>query len=530
MPLDKDLYRIAFGENLDDIKCPTTDSILAEWKKEQSSKYPLITLGDIADGKFLLTEEERSAHLHILGAPNEGKSKFIELLMRHDIDAGYGCCILDPTVGGKTAYAILRYCASIGKENVLLIDPTLRYGLKREEGGRGFTVCGINPITNAPAEVTAEKLMDISRILWDESEQRTANIETYLRAIVKVLASYKAEPLTLAEMRFFEHFAGNTQRYQILSALRPQDRNRQILEEAFADKNLYKTEYRSTFKRLQPFLQETLTLMLGTQKAIDFQKVISEGWVLIVNLSPLSIWGRKHSRLLGTIILNELIHSINHLQNFYEVKPYYMYIDEVGEFATPKLQWLLDYGRHLNLRLTLGHQGLGQIVDKSVRDSIMRSAKHKVVFHTASDDDQRIMMSHIFHSGMERQAKVANRKLRQGQAIIALDKEDPVVLNVEKIPTDDLDITNEELDEYIFNTIYTQECYSTPQEIKQEINARFTKPGGGDFGRPEDNNLMDTPGGPSKGDSTSASKGPSPGQTGKSAKSYFAKRKTKKDI
>ena len=205
--MNKELYKLLTGKNLDDsLKRPTLKGELKKWKKQQTSDYPLLTLGDIADGKFLLSEEERTAHLHILGAPNEGKSKFIELLMRHDIDAGRGCCILDPTVGGRTAYSILKYCASIKKDNVLLIDPTLRYGQSREDGGRGGTVCCINPLTNAPPEITAEKMMDVSRVLWDESESRTANVETYLRAIIKVLAGYKAERLTLAEMRFFEHY------------------------------------------------------------------------------------------------------------------------------------------------------------------------------------------------------------------------------------------------------------------------------------------------------------------------------------
>src|SRR5690242_18450654 len=87
-----------------------------------ASGYPLRELGWAADAQMFLTEEARESHLHILGAPGQGKSKFLELLIRQDIDRGYGCCLLDPN-RGDTVYSVLRYCAKIGHDKVLLIDP-----------------------------------------------------------------------------------------------------------------------------------------------------------------------------------------------------------------------------------------------------------------------------------------------------------------------------------------------------------------------------------------------------------------------
>ena len=40
------------------------------------------------------------------------------------IDKGFGLCLIDPSDKGDTANNVLDYCASIGYEKVILIDPT----------------------------------------------------------------------------------------------------------------------------------------------------------------------------------------------------------------------------------------------------------------------------------------------------------------------------------------------------------------------------------------------------------------------
>lgn len=59
--------------------------------QEERSNYPLRELG-YGEGTVLLSEEDRESHIHVLGSPGEGKSKFLELLLRQDIDNGYGAC------------------------------------------------------------------------------------------------------------------------------------------------------------------------------------------------------------------------------------------------------------------------------------------------------------------------------------------------------------------------------------------------------------------------------------------------------
>src|SRR5687767_7850413 len=109
------LFRLRMKKSFQDwTRIPTAESVIARKRREATSNYPVRSLGWASDGDTLLTEEDRESHIHILGAPGEGKSKLLELLVRQDIDRGYGCCLLDPSDNGETAYKVLKYCIKKG--------------------------------------------------------------------------------------------------------------------------------------------------------------------------------------------------------------------------------------------------------------------------------------------------------------------------------------------------------------------------------------------------------------------------------
>jgi hypothetical protein len=64
---------------------PSVDASFDKILKAKRSEFPLIRLGWSQEGEVLLTEEERK-HFHVIGLPGTGKSKLLELLIRHDID------------------------------------------------------------------------------------------------------------------------------------------------------------------------------------------------------------------------------------------------------------------------------------------------------------------------------------------------------------------------------------------------------------------------------------------------------------
>jgi hypothetical protein len=77
------------------------------------SKYPLRTLGQSQDGGLDLSEENRQAHIHILGSTREGKGKFLEMLLTQDM-GNFGATLLDPSDNGATAYSVLKWAMAQG--------------------------------------------------------------------------------------------------------------------------------------------------------------------------------------------------------------------------------------------------------------------------------------------------------------------------------------------------------------------------------------------------------------------------------
>lgn len=464
--LDKILFKRITGKSLDDFHVPTHEELCRQAEKQFQSKYQLRELGLSQNGKRWFTEEDREAHIHILGSPGEGKSKFLEHLIRQDIQRGYGACLLDPSDNGDTAYKILRYCAKIGFEKVCLIDPHHRYGYFS-------TVPCINPLhEGAPPSAVIGDMMDTVRTLWGTKDfAETARIQKYLPAVIYALlkGSY-----TLHESLFFTDHSNRyytSRRMEMLEKLHPADRYRINLEEVFKSRAFYMNEFASTIRRIEPFLEDTMKLIFGGKDAIPFEKMISEGWLILLNLDPQGIFGQEHQRLIGTVIINEITHAIHRLREHGWKGVYYLYIDEVGDYATPKLAYLLDKKRKSGLRVTLAHQGFDQIGDSQVLSSIYRSTKTKVLFNTKDPSDQKKMIAMMYGGELNsEQTRYALMKLKKQHAVIKVNKEDPVTVRIPDVP--DLDINLDVLKDFI-SKLYRQPWYHHPETVLQEINARF---------------------------------------------------------
>jgi len=91
-----------------------------------------LTLGTTKRGKLRLTDEERSWHLQVLGGSGRGKSSLLESMIRQDILALRGLCLIDPH--GTLADDILAWCASrrVNEARKIHVIDAGRFGVERE--------------------------------------------------------------------------------------------------------------------------------------------------------------------------------------------------------------------------------------------------------------------------------------------------------------------------------------------------------------------------------------------------------------
>jgi len=344
-----------------------------------------------------LSEKERSTHMHIIGATGTGKSKFIEHLVRQDIKEKRGLCLIDPT--GELYFNIVRWLASWNFDRqVILFHPAVE-----------DITLGFNPLKRLTSSFDAQRdsiVKAIAGVWGSEDMSRTPLLKRALKAIFHVLlekqftfleAQYLITPHD-PEVREFltrgiqDYFI--SKEWEYFNDLKPRQ---------------YYEEFGSAVNRLAEFLSSPLIKrILGQDQAtIDFKKIMDEGHILLVNLSPVRMFygdnepiepafSFDNARLLGSLISNNLFEMCRLRPK--GSRPFYTYIDEFGLFVNDDIGHTLDYGRKHGLHMTLAHQHLAQLSEENpkVYKSVMADARTKVVFGGLAPDDADILAQQIF--------------------------------------------------------------------------------------------------------------------------------------
>jgi hypothetical protein len=479
------IEQLILGKKLKDIyHVPTAKQTTNRLTQKLLSKHPVRDLGwSENEGPIPLTEEDRESHIHILGSPGEGKSKFLELLLRQDIDNGYGACLLDPSDNGDTCYKILKYAISKGYEKIVLIDP-------HDVWEYGF-VPTINPVHyRAPGEAVAGDLMDVMRVLWNVSDfSKTGIIEDYLPSIFTALHAAK---MTLAESRWFrkDFPVCRNRRDRIVSHLNEYDDDRMTLEEVFSKPALFNGDYRSTTRRLKLFNNRILEHMLGSTNGtfdaegkyhqkwgLNFLDLVSKGYVILVNLDAAGgVWGEQHQKFLGTLIMSEIQYAVSRLRNNGWHGRYYLYVDEVGLFATRKLANFLYHKRKSGLIVTSAHQSFDQFDSadsKYFLGAVRNASKIKGLFFTKNEADVRLMMKDLGFGGelQDREVAYTLRQTPKQNCYLSINKLSPVKVRLQDVP--DVKVSAKELTEWKEQHYKTNPWYRPLTAVREEINHRF---------------------------------------------------------
>jgi hypothetical protein len=459
-----DFFKMMHGKTIDELgrELPDATDTVDRAVRQLKSRYPLRLLGKSQEGDQYISEEEREANYHILGAPGEGKSKFLEYNIRQDIKLGNGLCLLDPSEFGDTCKKVLRYCALKGIKNVVYIDPaTIR---------KGKVAC-IQPLNPKYSKESVEGVMEaVNNVFGVGRDTETPRIRKYLPAVLRLLIKNK---LTLYESQIFRRYI-DLKRMPIVGF----DNDSLTLKDAFRSPYTFENFFSSTVNRFDLFWQEPLSLMLGADTGIDFIKMIRDKWIILVNLHSSTAFTETESRLLGILVVSQIIQAVDTLRNNHWKGVYYLYMDEAGRYATPQIEPLLTYKRKTGLRLMLAHHYFGQFDNKKVLNAIKQGARIKIMFNTPSPDDRLEMVRDLGYGGdiPPMLASYANQDLPKQYAIVKKNKESPVRIKVPNVP----DVTREQvsdqkLKDYI-ESLEAQPWYFSEKEIKDQINARQITP------------------------------------------------------
>ena len=337
----------------------------------------------------------RATHMHVIGSSGRGKSKHLEYLVRQDINAGHGLCVIDPH--GGIVENIIQWAAFHQRRNhrkIMVIE------LANEDWRFGF-----NPLADdgyTTKEVKAEEMMGIISAVWgDEDSNKTARLEKWATNVFYACAELE---LSMADAQTFVDPSDpdKLRRYAGENLQNPyyKDQISRLVAIAKTPSRFldWTESTESRFARLlrSSQVRESLSLVEGT---IDFRAAMEEGHVILVNLQPRGKLSAKSGHAFGRMLIRDLVNvALSRDKEFPEARPFYLYCDECYHLLGDDTETMLDETRKYGLHTILSHQRLGQLgePDGSLYNAVMNGAQTKAVFGVLDPRDATTLAQYLY--------------------------------------------------------------------------------------------------------------------------------------
>ena len=351
---------------------PTPDELALGWAAgmDETENRPVHQLKGVS-------QDHRDAHFYVVGATRSGKTKFLESLIKQDIENGLGFGVIDPH--GDFTEDIKGYLHLLHKDEpdflrdkVVLIDPT----------DKDLSVA-FNPLERTGKESAAAIALELTEAfkkIWLDSWG--ARMEDLLKNSLIALVENN---LTLAELPLF--LTNSEVRRKVLDKVNHAV-CRQYFERFGSLRRTTQDEWmESTLNKVNAFLfEDHLRQMLASPKSsFNLRQIMDEGKILLVKLDK----GRFKSNadLLGSLLLAKIQAAAFARTDMpvSERRRFYLYIDEFQNFATDSFITMLAEAAKYKLILLLAHQNLAQL-PASLRASILGNCGLQAYFRISRDD------------------------------------------------------------------------------------------------------------------------------------------------
>jgi hypothetical protein len=329
--------------------------------------------------------------MFVPGRTGTGKTTFLEFLIRQDIRNGRGVCLLDPhgDIYRKTlTYIAARRYGSLW-DKTYLIDPNeddYRVGLNYldipgtgEDKRVGLVMEGFYKVMGhgtAEAKPLLERWANAAIKPLIAAGLTLAELYPFLTdpAFRQAVLKYTRDPFTLAEWQYFEMELQN-----------PRDRNVELL---------------AVLNRASKFARDQrMRQIVGQANSVDWERVLNEKGIVLVNLLPGPNVSREQSRMLGIIIIHQLINAAKHRPKGDYRKRFYLYVDEFSLIASEDFREALTGMRGFGVSVILAQQDLHDLMiedEGKLYSSVMNNTTIKVVFGMEDAEEARKLADTIF--------------------------------------------------------------------------------------------------------------------------------------
>ncbi len=333
---------------------------LANPQTLKSGQYELLQLGKNChrghSHDARISDDDRMRHMCILGQTGTGKSTLIENMLVQDIEAGKGCCLLDPH--GDLVQAVLNRYPLQRRDDLVLVD-----FLDHE------SIIPMNLLYwKCPddRDMIIDDLFNWMDMAYSLKDTGGPIFEQYFRAFMRVLmGENQNDTFTPTITDFCRIFTDKQFRNFCMRAITDPNVHAMIKQanNASGDASLNAIAPYVTSKLNRFELDANLRLMTGQeQMTLDFKEIMDTGKVMLVNLGR-GKFGETVSSLLASQIVGrfktEAMRRIGTPVN--ARRDFFLYVDEFQNIASKSFMSLLSEARKYRLGLVLSNQYADQL-------------------------------------------------------------------------------------------------------------------------------------------------------------------------
>ncbi len=304
-------------------------------------------------------DDDRRRHFYVVGQTGTGKSTMMEEMVKQDIKAGKGVCVIDPH--GEFIEHVIECIPKGRAEDVIYFDPA--------DMERPFGLNMLEYDERKPEQKTfvINELINIFDKLYDLRQTGGPMFEQYMRNAALLVMEHPESGSTLMEIPKVladEEF----RRMKLEKCTNPVVKN-------FWEKEAEKAGGEAALANMVPYITSKLTQFISNdmmrpiiaqqKTTINFRQAMDDQQIILVNLSKGKI-GEINSYLLGMIVVGKiLIAALSRVEiPEEERKDFYLYIDEFQNVTTDSIAQILSEARKYRLDLIIAHQFIGQLKEE----------------------------------------------------------------------------------------------------------------------------------------------------------------------
>ncbi len=389
------LYHLPFTDTTktEDLSLLKSPQLPAPLSLKQTNGFDVVFAKNTYGGSTTmigLTEEERKRHVYIIGATGSGKTTMLLSMIEQDLKHGKGICVVDPH--GDLSETILDCIPTERVNDLIYFNP---YDIKYP--------IGVNLLELTPGldedeiliekEFIAESVISLFRKMFsDGGSGHPHRIEYILRNTIHT--AFTVENATL--FTIFELLNNPAFQKKVVQKLK--DENLQ---------NFWKYEFGKAGDYQQVKMTAPVTSRIGRflfspsakrileqeKSTINFDQILDTKKILICNLSKGNI-GEDTSEVMGIMILNKIqLSALKRSRREHKDRtPFYLYVDEFQNFATPSFVQMLSESRKYGLNLTIAEQSTSQQNDRNLTHVILANVGTVVGFRSANPIDEDLLL------------------------------------------------------------------------------------------------------------------------------------------